>query len=284
MAKKDIVPAKSEGKKNAIATNASLPPMPDFLRGGSAEERGVAELAKFVQPPRMMIIQDQAKDKELKNEFGTGACIIMPQKLCIASLPRNAKGTPEKYGEDFDIVPIFYYTEWVHWADLDSSGDKILGRTLDPEHLIARRAKRKDTRKAEDGSRYVEHMNFVCVFEDFTEELTEPALISFAKGEHKTGRAFSQLIHARRGAFLYGCRFQACVEGHGNEKGDWYGLRIGNHPEAPWVSDEKTFAFYKASHEYLLDIYRSNRLSASYDVADVEGAVGADVDLNDGEM
>lgn len=268
MADKGIQVVKPAG---ALAT-----PAPEFIKRGP-EAAGVERLAQFVTPPLFKIVQKQSDD-DLQNRFGKGTTILRPADVVVAPA-----GTP------FHIIPILHYPEYVTWAPIELKGQvpAILDRSLDQNSALARKATDRDrwveenfewspgegqpTRKIAK-VRHVEHITFIVVL--YNHEMgIQPAVMSFARAEHKSGRSFASLIKMRN-ADMFGCVFEVVVnpEPRKNEKGSWYGWDVRNptvEGVGPWVTDEAMYHQLRQLNAEFEQAYQNKLLRANYDSEDV---------------
>lgn len=218
---------------------------------------GIERLSQYVLPPMLKVVQKQSSD-ELLTKFGMGSVIANPgQKLVFDP----GDGTP------FDFITLFFYVEFCAWNPIEKKGqlNAIRERTLDETSELAMRARdpmrwlEPLPRDASDEKqlfiRNVEHLNFLVLIEGIPDLDPLPHIISFCRGEHKTGRYLSNLV-SMRNAPICGCRFSATTsqggQGRSNAKGSWSGLDIVNANE-PWVGPDlfpkclEQFRFFEES-------------------------------------
>lgn len=249
-------------KKNTDVTkvNPNLA-LPEHLR--DKEVKGVEQLADFVRPPLMKIIQKQADDA-FHEKFNLGDCIILPAQAVVA-----------EHGDSFKFVPLFFYSEACTWSPIDKRGQMpaILDRTTHKESELYKKATNRDFWNEEivhEGQkvqvRHVEHLVFIVTLYDHP-LAGEPMIMSFSKGEFGTGCKFASLIKTRK-ASPFACVFQAKVseEPRKNNKGSWYGFDISN-PDvdtSPWVTAEELPRF-EAIHDDLNEHFKKGMLRADHD-------------------
>jgi hypothetical protein len=241
-------------------------PAPDFIKRGK-EALGTERLAQFVTPPLFKVVQKQSDDA-LQDAFGKGTTILRPADVVVA-----------KAGTPFHIIPIIQYPEYVTWAPIELKGQvpAILARTLDQKSELARKATNRDTwieqgYKFNDRTiekvRHVEHITFIVAL--FNHEIgLMPAVMSFARAEHKSGRQLASMIKMRQ-ADMFGCVFEAVVnpEPRKNEKGSWFGWDIRNptvEGVAPWVTDKELYDNLAKLNKDFEEAYQNNLLRANYD-------------------
>lgn len=278
---------KSEGSNAlAVPSGSSLAAQqPDFMR--EAESHGLDLLKKYIVPPRLKIVQKQAGEPFSTN-FNTGDCVLVPQLTLISPVVMNDKGKPSPNGTPFHIVPIFFYPEWCLWNPIEMKGTQhaIRARSQDPRSDLALKAQRQDTwfeQFAENPpgkpSRYVEHLNFiVTLVGDHPLEGT-PFVISFAKGEHRSGSNFAAIIQMRK-APMWGCQFAAkTTHRPNNPKGDWYGLDITNpDPESgvtPFLTSKELYDQFTALHNNFKESHAKGIIQTDYEEPADEVPTGA---------
>jgi len=266
MAKKDV----SQGITRVTPNLA----VPDYMR--DEQVTGLESLKEFIVPPFIKMIQKSASD-ELLQSFSAGDVILSPANALIAELPRNDKGRViEGAKASFQIVPIFFYPEWITWNPIQLKGTEpsIIYRTVDPNDPIVAKSRSNTLRSEQHPTqpeytiRHVEHLNFIVLLQ--AHELgAEPAVLSFSRGEWRSGTKFAALIRMRK-APIYGCVFEATVGLRHNPKGDWYGLDMSNPNEgSPWVAQED-YAKLKELHESFVGFHKEQKLQAQYDVTPEE--------------
>ncbi len=243
--------------------------VPDYM----ADDRsGTEELAQYVVPPRIKIVQKQS-DNELLDLFGEGTVICSPQNIVVAEMGTNTQGRPVvDDAKPFFFVPVFFFTEYCTWNPLEMKGQlpAIRERSFDPDSDIAKKARNADTRMetcSENDKyqiRHVEHLNFVVVIVD-DEALSEtPMILTFARGEHGSGRNLAGLVRMRK-APLYGCVFEATVAARSNQMGEWYGLNVTNPAtRSGWVEQEQ-FDALQAVHEEFKKLHHDMLVRPDYD-------------------
>lgn len=263
MAKKDV-------SKEITKVSPNLPvTVPDFMAG--EEVLGLDALKQYVVPPFIKIVQKQAGD-ELLQSFGTGDVILSPANAMIAEMPRDNKGRVlDDATASFKIVPVLFYPEWLTWNPIELKGTEqsIRYRTLDPNDAVVSKARAPALRSEphptnpEMKIRHVEHLNFLVILYDHPLG-TEPCILSFSRGEWKSGSKFAGLIKMRK-APIYGCVFEAVLGHRKNDKGDWWGFNMCNPSEgSPWVKKEE-YETFKAIHEEFVKLHAESKLRAAYE-------------------
>ena len=264
--------SKMAKKDNSKSITNVVPDLnvPAFM--AEEEVLGIEALKEFITPPFIKVIQKSAAD-ELLQVFNPGDVILSPANALIAEMPRNEKGrTLEGAKTAFQIIPLFFYVEWITWNPIQLKGAEpsIVYRTIDPNDPIVAKS-RSTTLRSEKHStrpelliRHVEHMNFLVLLHKH-ELGSEPAILSFSRGNWRAGSKFASLIQMRK-APIYGCVFDAIVSLRNNPKGDWYGYDMANPEEgSPWVSEEE-YAKCKELHEMFTKYHKEQKIQAQYDV------------------
>lgn len=268
MAKKGTEVAKVEPQVGGLVK-------PDYLK--DEEVVGLEGLKKYVILPFIKVIQKSAA-KELADIFQVGDLIASGSNSLIAQMKVDDKFKSLETGNPFYFVPLFFYPEWCTWSPFEERGNApaIIERSLDPGCAIAAksnnpklRVEKIDTEWGELSCRHVEHLAFVVTLWNHPLAGT-PMILSFQKGEHGTGRAFSSLISLRKSS-PFSCIFQGVSTYRpGTGKGDWYGIQPSNpNPEdddgaQPWVPEEEREIF-KGIHADMKKAYDEKRLIAGYD-------------------
>jgi len=226
---------------------------------------GLANVAEFVIPPRLKIVQKQSDDKLLEI-YKPGDVLLTPSNTTVALLD------PETKTCSFNFVPLFMYPEWATWNPIALKGQEpaIRYRTTDPTDPIVAKARNKILREElipgrDDGlkMRHVEHLNFIIMLVDHEHEGT-PALMSFSKGEWTSGSKLCSLIKMRTKAAIYGCVFTAHIAFRpGSGKGTWYGIDAANPSDrVAWVTEEQ-YDVFKKLHIEFEDHHKNSRLKAA---------------------
>ncbi len=246
---------------------------PDYLQ--DAEVIGLEGLKKYVILPFIKVVQKMAS-KELTDVFNIGDLIASGSNSLIAQMNVDTKFKSLETGNPFHFVPLFFYPEWCTWSPFEGRGQApaIINRSLDPACDIAAksnnpnlRAEEIDTEWGKLMCRHVEHLAYVVTLWNHPLAGT-PMILSFQKGEHGTGRAFSSLI-AMRKASPFACVFQGVSTYRpGSGKGDWYGIQpsnpSGEEAPEPWVPEDEMNVF-KVLHLEMKKAYEEKRLIAGYD-------------------
>lgn len=239
--------------KNELAvqkTGLMVGDAPDFMR--EFRDDGAELLKQYVIPPRIKIVQPMSK-KPLSELFREGDAVALPMMQQIAEYDRDERMPA------FFFTPILFYPEWIAWNPMDSKGKipATRGRTLDPRHPIAAKAKDERLResevcpefpKNERGQpcyvKYLEHLTFIIKILPPHPLAELPITVSYSSGEHRYGSNFITMMQLRK-APLYGCNFQAVIRERDNGKGRWFGIDVENpHADSgvsAFVQDREQF-------------------------------------------
>lgn len=248
--------------------------MPAYLREQPADgDRGLALINQYVTPPMLKIVQKQSSD-ELQAEFGIGAVVVMPNRILLA--PFDAKADR---GAPFHVVPIFFYPEWLVTNPIEKRGELffIRERSLDPRSDIALRARNRDTWYApcpEDPKysiRYVETLNFIVVPIGDSPLAGTPMTMSFARGEHGSGRSFAGQIQMRKAPHICCGVYEVRAAGgdkRKNQKGQWKGFDVSNptvEGVSAWLEDQAKYEAYRKVYAEMKQAYDDKTLRTAVD-------------------
>jgi len=140
---------------------------------------GLQELAQYVMPPMLKVVQKAASDA-LLNKFNVADVIVMPNQTLLYS---------QESQEPFEFVIVGFYGEFVAWNPIEAQAcGAIRERTQDPRSPLALKCKNDKTwselmpkGKPDDKDLYirnVEHLNYIVIIEsDKVEPM--PHIISF---------------------------------------------------------------------------------------------------------
>jgi hypothetical protein len=175
---------------------------PNYLQKYVAEDISLDSLKEHRIVPRLKIIQAPSSN-ELKKAFGEGSVIVRPGDVLVCKFQEEP--------ESFDFVPLFFFVEYVKWADMkDNSTTVILDRSHDPTSNIALKAKNPASRmepypghenKPEPEKmyhRYVEHLRFIGIIYGNHPLVGVPVTLSFERGEYGQGKNFISAATLRR--------------------------------------------------------------------------------------
>ena len=255
-----------------VKSGNNLPAVPDYLKvEGDTSTDG---LKQYIRPNRVKVIQSMT-DEKLKEAFGVGSVILVPDNVAIREVVRDDKGNPS-LGETrpFQFTPIYFFTEFCAWNPLESKGSlpAIRERTVDKNHPIAIKSRDFSRRKETHPDNpdweivYCEHLNFIVAIPG----VEEPCVMTFSRGEFKTGVNFAGLIKLRRGIPLYANVFDAHIAQHKNKGGNtWFALDIENPETSPYVGEE-LFAVYKELNAQYSDLYMEEKIEVVYDEGPID--------------
>lgn len=264
MAKTDVV--KSEAATGELL--ASPNQVPDYMREDG--QLGLTQVSQYIRPPMLKVVQKQADD-ELIKEFGIGSVIALPAKQLVYTMGEDGIG----------FTPLLFYVEWCQWnpMELKGSAPAIRERTTDPRSPLAAKAQNQKTWMEPHPEnpglfvRNVEHMNFLVMLHIDDPDLNRmPVLMTFARGEHRTGRSLCNLITMRRAPIFGGQYMFTTSSGQDsnpprvNPKGSWAGFDIENHPDPHVPAD--LYAKYKQEHLALSEAYAQSLIVADHDYED----------------
>jgi len=224
--------------------------MPAHIAEALAEERqeGVADVAKFVRPPRVKVCQSN-RSGNLK-QFKEGSVILSPAGVLVA-----------ENNQPFYFVPVLYFPEYLTlnpWA-LKATLPFIRERSLDDMGEIARKARDPKLRKADpcpedmkENLTHVESLTVLCVI------VGHPLVcaMSFQRGDYRVGEQLASQI-SMRGGPIYSMVFEGRVSDtkRKNDKGEWYGIDIsaptGDGAPSPWVQSAEEYAKLRDMHRKL---------------------------------
>lgn len=172
----------------------------NYLTPYAEKDHSLDEMDKYRILPRHKVIQGTTLQL-LKDEFGEGSIILQPGNVRIW----------KREDPPFIFVPALFFVEWMKWADLNDGQNSILGRTTDPTHEIAKRAKDpelrfevyegQEDRPADDQMkyRYVQTFRFVGIIYDKNHPLNHTLFsLSFERGEFSTGQNLINAIRMRK--------------------------------------------------------------------------------------
>lgn len=269
-------------KKVQPSGGALVPSIPEYMREDAGA--GLQDVQDYVIVPRLKIVQKQASE-ELLSKFNVGDVILVPLQQLIVPRPVDARGKPSGEASTFDFSIVFFFAEWCTWNPISLKGVEpaILYRTVNPKDPVVAKAKnpalREERHPTIKGEKvhHCEHLNFVIVMQGEERELlSEPTLITFARGEHRVGAKLCSLARMRQSA-VYGGVYTATLAKRSNQKGEWWGLDVQNGDTKQWV-DEEEYPRLRALHEQYAELHRNAKLVANYDDEPIDVDAGADDD------
>ena len=251
--------------------NAGLPAVPDYLK--VADDHSLDDVKQYVRPPRLKTIQ-ATSDQALKDTFGVGSTILVPDNILIMEPSRDEKGNVTTGNTTpFLFTPIFFFNEFCLWNPIQMKGKlpAIRDRSFDPNSEVAVRARNFKDRlmpcpeETKYNCVFCEHMNFIV----HVHGQKEQCVWSFSRGEFKAGTNFAALLKMR-GTPMYAGIFAANLAGRHNDKGDWYGLDISNPSEgSPYVGEE-VFQLYQKLYKEYSSLYSERKLDVVYEEDPIE--------------
>lgn len=244
------------------------PQLPAFMQ--QDQQEGTENLGKFIQPPRMKVVQKQSPAQILES-FDPGDVILAPQNVLLAK--RVAK--MDKESEPFHFIPLFFFPEYIQWNDrkLADTESPILQRTMDPATPLARLCRNANTwqqnhpKRPEFTIRNCEHLNFLCL--SLSGEMAySPFTMSFSRTTHKVGQLLCSLIRMRK-APIYGCIFEARSKFTTKGQDDWYTLVVSNPAGSSGVvEDEALYTALQARHREFAKLHKEGVIETDYDEFD----------------
>ncbi len=240
------------------------------------DDDSLQSLNQYHMVPTMRIVQALTKD-DFKKPLGEGATFITP---CNTDPRHSGFGEIAKMGETFKIVPVFMYPEWIEWNDRKDRGSSAINsRTLDRNSQLAQLARTKETREIPYGPRgefkriVAEHINFCVICYKNPMLGSSPGVISFARAEWKTGRAFANAIRMNISAPMWAQVWEFNVTQKSNELGRWYGYESRG---AGFIEKSEATEF-KNLYSQLKEIHASQTLQADHVDIDAEVVDGGEV-------
>lgn len=265
---------------------------PAWLATAAQTDDSLEGLKNYRELPRIALIQGTSA-QDSKDKYPLGTAILFPGETVLA-----------EYGQPFTLVPVFQFTEFVHYADRrDQSQPKVVERTRDPLSKIARWSRMNNMREQEYPGgpkdkpfkyRFVEHIIIASVVWGEHPLRGEVVALNFSRGEFFTGTKFASACLMRRvpgsgasvdadGNPVHGSSMRAPLwsqvwefrsnvrERNGNT---WYGLDFDT-PEEPWIEESDAPAM-RELYESLRDDFKSGRIGANFtDAEDAEAEVVA---------
>lgn len=188
----------------AKRTETDITPVPgdvNWLQSYVDRDESTQGMDEYRILPRLKVIQGMT-DQVLKEKFGEGTVIIRPGDTQVWA----------KNQQPFQLVTLFFYTEFAKWADLrDRDNPACLERSYDPNGALAARCRSSDkwfeeypdqaSKKIEADRwkyRYVEHLRFVTMVYGDHPLVGTFVMLSFERGEFFQGRNFISAIRMRK--------------------------------------------------------------------------------------
>lgn len=235
---------------------------PDWAAAYLQDDKSLDTLKKHKLVPRLKIVQALSPEA-LKDAHGEGSAVLAPANALVC-----------RKGESFDFVPLFFFVEYMKWSDRnDKESLAIVSRSFDQGSELARRALDPELRQElYDPERpkgfsyaYQEHLNWIGYIHGNSPLAGNEVCISFARGEHKHGKAFIGAC-ALRGVPLWMNVFRFTIGKHTSGDNTWWGLDYSS-PDNPFIAQEQAEEF-KAQHELLASQFAEQLITTDY--ADVD--------------
>lgn len=258
---------KSDNKDLALRETA----LPAALAPDGDRGAGTEELQQVQVLPWLYVVQGMTKDEELKQEFGDGACVLMPDRILVA-----------ERGATFHVVPLLFWVSWRTERDQrDESGFWIVDRTRDPRNRIAQKARdpgrrievyQEDAQKPGREQRYYRHvecLSFVVALLD-GEAAGAQAIVTYSKGAYKYGaRLVSYLRRPKPGPNgslvvpdLFVNRIALRSDLVRSARNEPYYALLPGPGKPPWIAAERR-DYFAATHRHLADLLDRDVLASS---------------------
>lgn len=233
--------------------------LPDYMREDLRE--GAENLQRFVKPAYLKVVRDMAS-RELKSKFPAGTAVLLPNEIVLTEFEKDG----------FDFTPIFFFAQYCAINPLQLKDlPMIREKTTDRNSPLAKKCLNPD-QWYEDCPEDPKYRIYNCEMLNFLfmcDACDVPCVMTFMKGEHRTGRRLATLIHSRR-APIYGTRFHATVGVHHdrNRQYDYFGLDIENAD--PAIVDQDQYEVYRELHRKVRE--QHDLIDVSYDIRDDDNA------------
>lgn len=205
-----------------------LAELPDYQTDMAAQN---AAMSEYVVVARMKIIQAMSAS-EMVSQFGVGSVVLTPGNAMVV------KNIDSKGSQSFDFTPLFFYTEYCKWKDLNDKSDTpmIVERSFDRKGALAARCQNPATRSEGYGNsspqkgfqynyRFVEHLNFTGIIQGDHPLAGQLCAISCSRGEFATGRTFvTQIMMRKTPAYTQVWSIKTGFRDRGTKK--WWGWDI----------------------------------------------------------
>jgi len=223
------------------------------------KSKGVGDIKNFVRPPRLKIVQFIKSDTY--DKFDPGTLIVVPQ-LAAITMP-------------ITFTPLFFFPEWCVWnpIQLRSMLPVIRERTFNPNSQIASKSRNSSQRSFDcpENKEYkctiAEHLNLLVMIHGDTDVQNVPVVMTFLRGEYKTGQTLLSMIQLR-GKSIYAGIYAATIDKNKprvNDKGKWFGFDFTNPDGEAWVQNEAEFNVYKTLHESYATAHANQSIIIEHD-------------------
>lgn len=227
--------------------------VPDFMREDG--NMGTEQLAKFVQPPRLLVVQ--ALSGAPLNKYESGTVLLLPEERVVLGY---SKGQTASNGH-FLFTPLFFFNEYVvaNPRSIAKSHGSVRERTFDDNSDIARRAMSRDKSVREfpcpealdKMCKYMVRMNYLLWLyaNEGEAPYNAPCLLTLKSTGSTAARVLNSMIQARRTA-VFGNIFAASTAARSNNEGAWHGFEFSNPPvgSPSFVEDKSTYDMFKQAH------------------------------------
>lgn len=246
----------NEKKENRIQNNPiNTEVAPDYLR--TKEPAGIDDAGRYQTTPRIKIVEAMS-DAAIKDEYGEGSLLVMPDGVLIA-----------KYGESFGAVPLLFWPSWTKLADINDTQNAIrVEHTLDPQSELAKLCKNPASRKVEYENQpgffytHIESLNFVIEIQD-GDAAGMVAALEYNRGRYVVGARLCGYLK-RRNVHIYGNRLTMSAGRRTNRAGQtWYEVDFvsGN----PAFVGESELARLNGVHDELKTVYNAGEIGMAND-------------------
>lgn len=258
---------KAEDKAGAIAP---VEQQPAWLAGYEGDT-GIDEMSQYKVVPRLKIKQSSSRDQY--KDFPNGTVLISGTTQIVAERSQG-----EDRSDAFRVVPLFFFPEWVTMSDLkDKASNTILYRTTNENDPIVAKARDQKLRTEQYGDNdqfkmsHREIFNFMCVIVGEHPLAGSHVVMTFSRGEHRTGRQWCTYLFMRKSP-IFGQIFEfSTSERHGSE-GDWWGF---DFKPIGWVAQDD-FENLKEIHAEFKRLHAAQALRSGGDDDDIiDGAATA---------
>lgn len=171
-------------------------------------------------------------------------------------------------GESLEFTIVYHYLEWFKWADRDSTGEKILSRSLDPDGELAHSAMQMEKRNDSNGKEVMlvtEYHNFLCLIPSIS--LDYPFVISCAKTNLKKAKKLLGLCKFRGGVPIFAGKYKVHTFLETSSVGNKY--FVFEFDNAGWT-DEELYQQCEKMYPELAKAYRDRKLMAHVDSEEPE--------------
>lgn len=237
--------------KEIVSNNKELPSWIE-----KTEEGEVAKGLENMRPtdvlvPRLVLLQAMSPQVQ---EGGMPVGALLNSVTQEVVLPK---------GESLEFTIVYHYLEWFKWADRDSTGERILDRSLDPDGALAHSAMQMEKRNDSNGKEVMvvtEYHNFLCLIPSISEDY--PFVISCAKTNSKKAKKLLGLCKFRGGVPIFAGKYSVHTFLETSNVGNKY--YVFEFENAGWT-DEELYKQSEKMYPELAKAYRERRLMAHVD-------------------